>query len=293
MLFTQVSADTFTRHIKQQRTGQTLTPGHTQVNCLVESRISLGFGLVELLVTMAIVAFLAILISPVLQKSFEGARSAKCLSNLKQIGMGILNYTTDNNGVFPAFQEGTYTTWEYVGRYEQDGTLGDMAGWGGHIYPYLGGRGNWKVFVCPSDPHAAERNLTDYTSNGGLGTGASYSLNAGYIGAPRGVSYNVAAENSGAQSRQVRITDLQWPSQTCLVADDSCRNVWPVNQSRPVGLLYAPWSSAVYHPQHSGGLNVLYCDGHVAPTSLDFFRLNAQPARGTPAWRFWFVKSNP
>lgn len=253
-----------------------------------------GLGLLQMVVVVAILAILAALLFPALQKTLESARSAKCIGNLRQIGMGILSYTSDNNGIFPPFQEGTYTTWEYVGHFEYNGTLGNLAGWGGYIYPYLGGRGNWKVFVCPSDPHAAERNLTDYTSNGGLGTGASYSLNAGYIGAPRGVSYNVSAENSaGAQSRQVRITDLQWASQTCLVADDSCKNVWPVNQSRPVGLLYAPWASAVYHPQHSGGLNVLYCDGHVAPTNLDFFRITSQPARDTPAWRFWFVKSYP
>lgn len=244
-----------------------------------------------MLAIIALLAVLAALITPAYLKVVEASRSAKCISNLRQIGVGIMGYAAENNGIIPPFREGTYTTMEYVGNFELDGTLGSGAGWGGYIYPYLGGRHNWKVFVCPSDPHASERDLTDYQSNGGLGTGASYSINAGYVGAPRGVSYIVSNELQ-TTSRTVRLSDLQWPSQTCIVADDSCKAALDISVGRPVGLLYAPWNGAVYPPQHNRGLNALFGDGHAAAVPLSFFEIRTNPMTGpdSPERRFWFVK---
>jgi len=62
-----------------------------------------GFSLVELLVVVAIVAMLAALLTPTIQSSFEHAKSAKCLSNLHQIGTAVQIYVSDpaNNGQFP------------------------------------------------------------------------------------------------------------------------------------------------------------------------------------------------
>jgi prepilin-type N-terminal cleavage/methylation domain-containing protein/prepilin-type processing-associated H-X9-DG protein len=58
-----------------------------------------GFTLVELLVVIAIIALLIAILLPALLKANEQARTAKCLSNLRQIGQALGLYAVDNKGI--------------------------------------------------------------------------------------------------------------------------------------------------------------------------------------------------
>jgi len=91
-----------------------------------------GFTLIELLVVIAIIAILAAILFPVFAKVREKARQISCLSNLKQIGLGVVQYNQDNDEKMP----NGYSGW------------GTASGWAGQIYPYVK---STAAYRCPDD----------------------------------------------------------------------------------------------------------------------------------------------
>ncbi len=113
-----------------------------------------GFTLIELLVVIAIIAILAAILFPVFARARENARRASCQSNMKQIGLGILQYAQDYDERYPG---GSRVT---------SGPAYPGIGWAGMIFPYLKSA---QIYKCPNET----------VTGSGVNVPVSYSL--GYV----------------------------------------------------------------------------------------------------------------
>jgi len=122
-----------------------------------------GFTLIELLVVIAIIAILAAILFPVFAKVREKARATSCTSNMKQVGLGLLQYQQDNDEAFP------------IGFVFQGAVNVPGAGWAGPTSPYIKSTG---VFKCADDS-------TSQTAPDGAGVSfypVSYAFNSNVAG---------------------------------------------------------------------------------------------------------------
>jgi prepilin-type N-terminal cleavage/methylation domain-containing protein/prepilin-type processing-associated H-X9-DG protein len=105
-----------------------------------------GFTLIELLVVIAIIAILAAILFPVFARARENARRASCQSNLKQIGLGIMQYTQDFDELYPLRRTNNIPL-------PANGTLAAVAAqsetpWHFVVQPYVK---SYQLFKCPSN----------------------------------------------------------------------------------------------------------------------------------------------
>jgi prepilin-type processing-associated H-X9-DG protein/prepilin-type N-terminal cleavage/methylation domain-containing protein len=122
-----------------------------------------GFGLTEVLAAAAIVCVLVAMLLPTVSNMRKAARSAQCVSNLRQVGVALNGYANDNGGRYPKIhgKKSGETIWmskaaPYAGMPEDS--------IGAAPLPRSAG-----VFVCPEFPaQAREARETSYRYNGAV-----------------------------------------------------------------------------------------------------------------------------
>ncbi len=183
---------------------------------------STGFTLIELLVVIAIIAILAAILFPVFARARENARKANCTSNIKQVGLGILQYVQDYDETFPTGGWAAGDNAVYP-----NGVLSNN-NWTMRVYPYVKNVG---IFNCPS--------ASDYVWTGAPGNST---VRVGY-------NANVAAG--------VALAAMQYPAQTLMNMDANGTGSYLVTQ-----LPSLTGTTRWMDPRHMDGANVGFADGH-------------------------------
>lgn len=141
-----------------------------------------GFTLTEMLTVIAIVGVLAAILIPVVSKARQSSRTAACLSNLRQVGVGFRLHAADNQGALP------------VQRANKAPYAAD-ASWSGRLHPYLSG---YAAMACSEHSVNPATNLPPITYN-----------------------YNPWVAGQGSERPPVRLSQSANPGKDVLMVDNA------------------------------------------------------------------------
>jgi len=127
-------------NLVRMQANHNVTQGVCRCGLIAASESPDAFTLIELLVVISIISVLAALLLPCLSRAKERSRTTACLSNLRQIGIGMGLYADDGNDRFP--QSGGQIFWDSVD------TRTGLHSWMQLTVPYVV---NTNVYNCPSD----------------------------------------------------------------------------------------------------------------------------------------------
>lgn len=233
-----------------------------------------GFTLVELLVVIGIIALLVAILLPALSRAREQARATQCLSNLKQVGQGMIMFSIDNKGHLP--QIGTAGTGsEQIDVTGTGTTVNVLVRWFGGLY------GTPQQFYGPGSM------LARYWGTADIGGCPSFEvhefLRPQY--GPVDYAYNsIFARHKGwtvggtqRTGFGVKISTIRNSTEKALVWD-AARLQNGVPDRTPWGYPTTgnvtqtpPTTDNNFHGRHAGKGNIIFVDGHAELREPAFF----------------------
>ena len=245
------------------------------------SGVRKGFTLIELLVVIAIIALLASILFPVFARAREKARQASCGSNLKQIGLGLMQYVQDYDEVLPLAMPRVSA-----------GCVAQSGSWMDFIYPYV--KSN-DIFDCPDN--AANSGVGQYSYPWSPGSNlGSYSINNMFWG--HSPDNDLCHETSVSTMPKIVV-----PATTVWVTESGYDNFATVNygygpatettiQGFPA--LSPDVGQGLIIARHSNMVNVLWLDGHVKASTIDFLMTPSSSVSyaGAPALKYFTIEDD-
>ena len=201
-----------------------------------------GFTLIELLVVIAIIAILAAILFPVFARARAKSWEASCLSNMKQILLGVIMYTQDYDGFYPM---------EVYANPEISSGVWRNVYWSYAVDPYI--KGGIEGATSWTDPKSIWRCPGAKVIDGGAWYGGAYSHYASNVRLTRHAPTSYVVKNEA---------EVRWPSTTMLITEGK---YWHASHEKWYGW-YCSWGyrdASIYtRYDHNGRANVGFCDGH-------------------------------
>ena len=123
-----------------------------------------GFTLIELLIVIAIIAILAAILLPTIERVRARARRAQCTSQLRQIGIALVSFSHDQGGQFPIrVSTDSGGSLEFISRADDIGA--GLYFSFRHFEPLSNYLSNARIFVCPVDRRAEPADFATLQSN--------------------------------------------------------------------------------------------------------------------------------
>lgn len=204
-----------------------------------------AFTLIELLVVIVIIAILAAILFPVFARARENARKTSCLSNLKQIGLGALQYAQDYDEKMVGTEQGDDTPQspEYF--------------WGEMLAPYTK---NTQILNCPSESNRVQFGSPTPAFPNGISSEWSYNYAINDVRDGNNNRVGAAFSPLSAFSK---------PSETVLIVDGWPLSAEPASDPERHEVAWKLGARSAMtralddgNPRHLEGFVAVFCDGH-------------------------------
>jgi prepilin-type processing-associated H-X9-DG protein len=245
------------------------------------------------LIVVAIISLLAAILFPVFARVRESGRRAACISNMKQIGLGILQYAQDYDEQLPRLYYAPDAWSSKQSVIDNDASRTDCANlgqykWMDAIYPYVKSE---QVFNCPSLKYTKNAGPYRYCDSGPISSPngdkyGSYVANALYT-SDNNPGYRPPF-NFKSTSVGIKLSDIALPATTIFIAEGTGGTPWFSanlnnnviihSDADPQYLASATGTDthARMVERHLATMNTLYGDGHVKAQKLQSLVSNSR-----------------